>query len=257
MRTPLIVGNWKMNKTASEAAAFVRELASKLPASSQVDVVLAPPFTALESVRTALGPSSTIGLGAQNLHWERHGAFTGEVSGPMLGDVGCTYVIVGHSERRTLFGERDVDIQKKVRAALAHGLRPILCIGESLKERETDRTDVIITAQLTAALAGLTAEELSTVTIAYEPIWAIGTGRAATTEQAVTVHRSIRSSVAQGWSHGTASRMRILYGGSVTPQNAESLLFTEEIDGALVGGACLKVESFATIVAAAQNKLAH
>jgi triosephosphate isomerase (TIM) len=257
VRTPLIVGNWKMNKTASEAAAFVRELASRLTASSQVEVVLVPPFTALESVRTALGPSSTIELGAQNLHWENHGAFTGEVSGPMLRDVGCTYVIVGHSERRTLFGERDGDIQKKVRAALVHGLRPILCIGESLEERETDRTDVIVTDQLTAALAGLSEKDLSKVTIAYEPVWAIGTGRAATTEQAVAVHRSIRVRVAQGWSHGTASRMRILYGGSVTPQNAESLLFTEEIDGALVGGACLKVDSFATIIAAAQNKSLH
>jgi triosephosphate isomerase (TIM) len=257
VRTPLIVGNWKMNKTASEAAAFVRELASRLPGDSNVEIVLAPPFTALESVRAALGPSSTIELGAQNLHWETQGAFTGEVSGPMLRDVGCTYVIVGHSERRRLFGERDGDIRKKVRAALAHGLRPILCIGESLEERETDRTDVIITAQLTAALAGLTAEELSTVTIAYEPVWAIGTGQAATTEQAVAVHRSIRACAAQGWSHSTASRMRILYGGSVTPQNAESLLFTEDIDGALVGGACLKVDSFATIIAAAQNKPLH
>jgi triosephosphate isomerase len=257
VRTPLIVGNWKMNKTASEAAAFIRSLVSKLPGNSNVDIVLAPPFTALESVRTALGPSSTIELGAQNLHWESHGAFTGEVSGPMLRDVGCTYVIVGHSERRRFFGEQDGDIQKKVRAALAHGLRPILCIGESLEERETDRTDVIVTDQLTVVLTGLTANELSTVTIAYEPVWAIGTGRAATTEQAVAVHRSIRARVAQGWSHDTASRMRILYGGSVTPQNAESLLFTEEIDGALVGGACLKVDSFATIIAAAQNKSLH
>jgi triosephosphate isomerase (TIM) len=246
-----------MNKTASEATAFVRDLVSTLPRNPKADIVLAPPFTALESVRMALGASSKIELGAQNLHWESHGAFTGEVSGPMLRDVCCTYVIVGHSERRTLFGERDGDIQKKVRAALAHGLGPILCVGESLKERETDRTDAIVTEQLTAALAGLTAKELSTVTIAYEPVWAIGTGRAATTDQAVAVHRSIRALVAKGWGQDTAAMMRILYGGSVTPQNAESLLSAEEIDGALVGGACLKSDSFATIVAAAENKSLH
>ncbi len=257
MRTPLIVGNWKMNKTASEARAFVRDLLGTLPSSPKTDIVLAPPFTALESVRTALGASSKIELGAQNLHWESHGAFTGEVSGPMLRDLGCTYVIVGHSERRTLFGERDGGIHKKVRAALAHGLRPILCVGESLKEREADRTDAIVTEQLSAALAGLTAKELSSVTIAYEPVWAIGTGRAATTDQAVAVHRSIRASVAKDWGQDTAAMMRILYGGSVTPQNAESLLSAEEIDGALVGGACLKSDSFATIVAAAENKSLH
>ena len=246
-----------MNKTASEAAAFVRDLMGMLPSSPKSDIVLAPPFTALESVRTALGASSKIELGAQNLHWESHGAFTGEVSGPMLRDVGCTYAIVGHSERRTLFGERDGDIHKKVRAALAHGLRPILCVGESLKERETDRTDAIVTEQLSAALADLTAKELSRVTIAYEPVWAIGTGRAATTDQAVAVHHSIRASVAKDWGQDTAAMMRILYGGSVTPQNAESLLSAEEIDGALVGGACLKSDFFARIVGAAENKSLH
>ena len=257
MRTPLIVGNWKMNKTASVAAAFVRELLSKLASGPHVEVVIAPPFTALESVRTALGPSSKIGLGAQNLHWEVQGAFTGEVSGPMLRDVDCAYVIVGHSERRTLFGERNSDIQKKVRAALSHGLSPILCVGESLKERESDRTDAIVIDQLTTGLAGLTAEELSTVTIAYEPIWAIGTGRAATTDQAIAVHRTIRAFVAKEWGQDTAAKIRILYGGSVTPQNAESLLNAEDIDGALIGGACLKSDSFATIITAAQKKSLH
>ena len=257
MRTPLLVGNWKMNKTASEAAAFVRELLSKLPDTSNVDIVLAPPFIALESVRTVLGPSSKIKLGAQNLHWETQGAFTGEVSGPMLRDIGCTYVIIGHSERRTLFGERDGDVQKKVRAALAHGLKPILCVGESLEERETDRTDIVVIGQLTAALGDLTTKELSSVTIAYEPVWAIGTGRAATPEQAIAVHRSIRGFVASTWGQESASMIRILYGGSVTAQNAESLLSAEEIDGALVGGACLKSDSFATILAAAQKKPLH
>jgi len=254
VRRPLIVGNWKMNKTASEAVAFIRDLRERLPASPNADVVLAPPFTALESARSALGPSSWISLGAQNVHWEQHGALTGEVSAPMLRDLGCRYVIVGHSERRTLFGERDQDIQKKVRAALMHGLSPILCVGESLAEREAGRTESVVTTQLTGSLAGLTTQDLTTVTIAYEPVWAIGTGRAATTEQAVAVHRSIRLFVETGWDSETASAIRILYGGSVTPQNIESLLASDAIDGALVGGACLNPDSFATIVRVAQTQ---
>src|SRR5690349_16737063 len=213
-----------MNKTASEAARFVRELTSALPRDPAVEIVLVPPFTALESVRAALGSASHLGLGGQNMHWESQGAFTGEISGPMLRDVGCTYVIVGHSERRTLFGEQDGDIHKKIRSALANGLRPILCVGESLDERELNRTDAVVTGQVAAGLAELTAEQLKPVTIAYEPVWAIGTGRAATTEQAVAVHRAIRASIASGWSMEAANRMRILYGGSVTPQNAPSLL---------------------------------
>jgi triosephosphate isomerase (TIM) len=253
---PLIIGNWKMNKTASEAAAFIRDLRERLPASPNADVVLAPPFTALESVRSALGPSSWISLGAQNVHWAQHGAFTGEVSAPMLRDLGCRYVIVGHSERRTLFGERDQDIQKKVRAALGHGLAPILCVGESLAEREAGRTESVVTSQLTGSLAGLTTQDLATVTIAYEPVWAIGTGRAATTEQAVAVHRSIRLFVETGWNSETASAIRILYGGSVTPENIESLLASDAIDGALVGGACLNHDWFARIVGVAQTQRA-
>jgi triosephosphate isomerase len=241
-----------MNKTASEAASFIRDLHERLPASPNADVVLAPPFTALESTRNAVGPSCWISLGAQNVHWEEHGAFTGEVSAPMLRDLGCRYVIVGHSERRALFGERDQDIQKKVRAALMHGLSPILCVGESLPERETGRTESVVTTQLTGSLAGLSSQDLLTVTIAYEPVWAIGTGRAATTEQAVAVHRSIRLFVETGWNSETASAIRILYGGSVTPQNIEPLLASDAIDGALVGGACLNPDSFATIIRLAQ-----
>ena len=252
MRRPLIVGNWKMNKTASEAATFIRELRERLPVSTNADVVLAPPFTALESARRALGPSSWISLGAQNVHWETHGAFTGEVSAPMLRDLGCRYVIVGHSERRALFGERDENIQKKVLAALRYGLSPILCVGESLAEREAGRTESVVTTQLTGSLAGLTTEDLATVTVAYEPVWAIGTGRAATTEMAVTVHRSIRLFVEAGWNSEIASVIRVLYGGSVTPQNIESLLGSDTIDGALVGGACLDPDSFATLVRIAQ-----
>jgi triosephosphate isomerase len=173
----------------------------------------------------------------------------------MLRDLGCRYVIVGHSERRTLFGERDQDIQKKVRAALMHGLFPILCVGESLAEREAGRTESVVTTQL-GSLAGLTIQDLATVTIAYEPVWAIGTGRAATTEQAVAVHRSIRLFVETGWNSETASAIRILYGGSVTPQNIDSLLTSDAIDGALVGGACLNPESFATIIRSAQTRRA-
>jgi triosephosphate isomerase (TIM) len=241
-----------MNKTASEAAAFIRDLRERVSASPHADVVIAPPFTALETAYSALGPSSWINLGAQNVHWEEQGAFTGEVSAPMLRELGCRYVIVGHSERRTLFGERDENIQKKVLSTLKHGLSPILCVGESLAERETNQTESIVTAQLRVSLAGLTAQDLATVTIAYEPVWAIGTGRAATTEQAVTAHRSIRLFIETGWDTQTASAIRILYGGSVTPQNIESLLVSEAIDGALVGGACLNPNSFATIIDLAQ-----
>jgi triosephosphate isomerase len=172
----------------------------------------------------------------------------------MLRDLGCRYVIVGHSERRRLFGERDEDIRKKVRAALTHGLSPILCVGESLAEREAGRTESVITTQLTGGLAELTIQDLATVTIAYEPVWAIGTGRAATVEQAVAVHRSIRLFVETSWNSETASATRILYGGSVTPQNIESLLVSDGIDGALVGGACLIPDSFATIVRVAQTQ---
>ncbi|MEO8338387.1 MAG: triose-phosphate isomerase [Nitrospirota bacterium] len=252
MRRPLIVGNWKMNKTASEAAAFIRDFCERVPVSPHAEVVLAPPFTALESVRNALGPSSWIGLSAQNVHWEPLGAFTGEVSAPMLRDLGCRYVIVGHSERRTLFGERDEHIRKKVQAALRHGLSPILCVGESLAAREAGQTESVVTAQLSDSLAGLTAQDLATVIIAYEPVWAIGTGRAATTEQAVIVHRSIRRFVETGWNSAIASATRILYGGSVTPKNVESLLASDTIDGALVGGACLTPDSFATLIRLAQ-----
>lgn len=246
-----------MNKTASEAVRFVRELASALPKNPGVEIVLAPPYTALESVGGTLGTASHIALGAQNVHWEQQGAFTGEISGPMLRDLGCTYVIVGHSERRTLFGEGDAEVHKKVRSALANGLRPILCVGESLAQRQAGRTEAVVTDQVAAGLGELSAKELDAVTIAYEPVWAIGTGHAATTEQAVAVHRVIRARIAAGWTEQAAERTRILYGGSVTPQNAESLLSESDIDGALVGGACLKTESFATIVLAAKNRTAH
>lgn len=243
-----------MNKTSSEASAFVPQLLGRLPRPLNCELVLAPPFTALESVRTALGPSSEIGLAAQNLHWESHGPFTGEVAGPMLRDLGCRYVIVGHSERRSLFGERDDEVQKKIRAALTHDLHPILCVGESLTERETGQTESVVTTQLKRALADRSEQELSRIAIAYEPIWAIGTGRAATVEQAAAVHRSIRGFIETGWNKDVASTMRVLYGGSVTPQNIDSLLATDDIDGVLVGGACLDPDSFARIALAGHKK---
>jgi triosephosphate isomerase (TIM) len=250
VRTVLIVGNWKMNKTASEASVFVRELSQRLPGTSTgIELVVAPPFTALESVRVALGPSPAIQLGAQNMFWEDSGAYTGEVSAPMLTDLGCRYVILGHSERRTLFGEQSDDIRKKIGAALKHGLHPILCIGESLAQRDNGSTDDVLTQQLRENLSGFPGDAIAAVTVAYEPIWAIGTGKSATTEQAVAAHRTIRRVLAAMASPTIADHMRVLYGGSVTPQNIESLLASDQIDGALVGGACLNIESFATIAA--------
>ena len=252
MRTILIVGNWKMNKTASEATVFMRDLLARVPAQpANLELVVAPPFTALESVRLALGASSPIQLGAQDLFWEDHGAYTGEVSAPMLKDLGCRYVIVGHSERRTLFGEQGDLIQKKIRAALNHGLRPILCIGETLAQRDNGTTDHVLTQQVHDGLSGLATEALATITIAYEPVWAIGTGKSATVEQAIAAHRTIRQVLATVASAAVADCTRILYGGSVTPHNIESLLASDQIDGALIGGACLQVESFATIATVA------
>ncbi len=240
-----------MNKTASEATAFIRALSEHLPnPSTSVELVVAPPFTALESVRAALG-SSPIQLGAQNMFWEDQGAYTGEVSARMLTDLGCRYVILGHSERRTILGERSDGIQKKIRAALTHGLRPILCIGESLAERDNGTTDAVLTQQLRDGLSGLTTDALANITIAYEPIWAIGTGKSATVDQAVSAHQTIRQVLAAIASPAIADRTRILYGGSVTPQNIGSLLASDQIDGALIGGACLQVESFATIATVA------
>ncbi len=252
MRKTLIVGNWKMNKTGSEASAFIRDLVQALPAPRSIEVVLAPPFTALASVRAGLPPSCPIELAAQNLFWEDHGAYTGEVSAPMLRDAGCRYVILGHSERRNLFGERDETIHKKVRAALRHGLRPILCIGESWAEREQGATERVLTQQLTGSLADLTAADLATVSIAYEPVWAIGTGKAATPDQATAAHQTIRGFLSARWSTA-ADSARILYGGSVTPQNIESFLKSPDIDGALIGGACLQIDSFVKIAAVAES----
>ena len=241
-----------MHKTASEAAELVRRLAGLLPAAGRAEVVLAPPFTALHAAvhAAALAPFA---FAAQNLHWEDQGAYTGEVSAPMLKDLGCRYVIVGHSERRKLFGESDEDVNRKVRAALKHELAPILCLGETLPEREGGRTQAVVTDQLLKGLDGLSKEDILRVALAYEPVWAIGTGRAATTAQAAEVHAGLRKLLAKGWGPEAGGGVRVLYGGSVTPDNAPDLLASPEIDGALVGGACLDPQSFARIIAAAEK----
>lgn len=251
MRTRFLVGNWKMNKTASEAAAFVRELLRQVSSTADIQVGLTPPFTALQAVRDALGSSPLFLLGAQNLYWEEKGAFTGEVSGAMLKNLGCHFVLIGHSERRQYFGEQDAWTNKKVLAAIRHGLQPILCVGETLQDRDAGNTDMVIQRQLRAGLAGIEATSLEGITIAYEPVWAIGTGRAASSDQAVPVHRLIRRTIDGLSGSNSGSRIRILYGGSVTPQNIADFLVSEEIDGALVGGACLDPVSFATLISVA------
>src|SRR5574340_1595935 len=231
--------------------AFVRELLRQVSSTADIKVGLTPPFTALQAVRDALGSSPLFLLGAQNLYWEEKGAFTGEVSGAMLKNLGCHFVLIGHSERRQYFGEQDAWTNKKVLAAIRHGLQPILCVGETLQDRDAGNTDMVIQRQLRAGLAGIEATSLEGITIAYEPVWAIGTGRAASSDQAVPVHRLIRRTIDGLSGSNSGSRIRILYGGSVTPQNIADFLVSEEIDGALVGGACLDPVSFATLISVA------
>jgi triosephosphate isomerase (TIM) len=246
-RRPIIAGNWKMNKTSVEA----RDLASKLlPLVSGVkdrDIVLAPPFTALSAVAETI-KGTNVALSAQNLFWEDKGAFTGEISAEMLLDLGCKYVIIGHSERRQYFGETDETVNKKVKQALKKGLLPILCVGETLTEREAGKLMEVISRQVTGGLKDITAEDMKKVVIAYEPVWAIGTGKTATPEQANEVHALIREKVKSLYTSDIAGGLRIQYGGSVTPENVSSLMAKPDIDGALVGGASLKPESFAALV---------
>jgi triosephosphate isomerase len=248
MRRYLIAGNWKMFKTISEGLALVDEIrAGRAAQPAEVDVLVAPPFTALRAIAESLGDSG-IALGAQNMHFEREGAFTGEVSPTMLKDVGCSHVILGHSERRQHFGETDEGVGRKARAAFDHGLIPILCVGETLNEREASRTLEVVERQVERALRSLTPEEATRAVIAYEPVWAIGTGLAATPEQAQEVHAFIRQLVSRSHGEEVAAAQRILYGGSVKPNNAKELMSQADIDGALVGGACLKSESFLQII---------
>jgi len=246
-RRPILAGNWKMNMTATQA----RELASKLiPLVSGVkdrDIVLAPTFTSLQTVAEA-SKGTNMALAAQNLFWEDKGAFTGEISAEMLLDSGCKYVIIGHSERRQYFGETDETVSKKVRQALNKGLLPIVCVGELLSEREAGKANDVIDRQVSGALKGVTAAEMQKIVVAYEPVWAIGTGKTATPEQANDIHAFIRQKVKAMYNGDIAEGLRIQYGGSVTPDNVSQLMAKPDIDGALVGGASLKPESFAALV---------
>jgi triosephosphate isomerase (TIM) len=246
-RRPIIAGNWKMNKTTVEA----RDLAARLvPLVSGVldrDIVLAPPFTALLAVADTIKGTNLV-LSAQNLFWEDKGAFTGEISAEMLLDLCCKYVIIGHSERRQFFGETDETVNKKVRQALNKGLHPIVCVGELLTEREAGRANEVIDRQVTGALKDVNAAEMQKIVIAYEPVWAIGTGKTATPEQANEIHSFIRKKVENTYGSVIADSLRIQYGGSVTPENVSTLMAMPDIDGALVGGASLKPDSFAALV---------
>ena len=247
-RKMLIAGNWKMHKTVPESVSLAQEI-SRGVARHDVDVMLAPTFTALWAVSQALKGSSIL-LAGQNLFWEEQGAYTGEISGPMLKACGLSHVIIAHSERRQYFGETEKTAAKRLEAALQAGLAPILCVGESLDEREADQTEGVLESQLAGALAGLESDRISDLVVAYEPVWAIGTGKTATEEQANAAHAFIRRWLAGRFDKEVANQCRILYGGSVKPDNAAGLLRQKEIDGALVGGASLKSESFLGIIEA-------
>jgi triosephosphate isomerase len=252
--TPIVVGNWKMHKTVAESLALVDELAGLVGGAGYagVEIGVAPPFTALFAVSKRLGPGSKLRLAAQNAHFEAQGAFTGEVSMAMLKDVGVEYVILGHSERRTLFGEDDALVGKKVGAALRGGLRPILCVGETLTERDRGETLGVVERQLVAGLAEVGADQAPELVVAYEPVWAIGTGRTATPAQAEEVHAHLRALLTRARGEAFAGAVRIQYGGSVKPENAGELFGQPNIDGGLVGGASLKADGFAAIAKAAR-----
>lgn len=249
-RKPLIAGNWKMHKTGNEGSELARVLRRGFEGEENAEIVLCPPFTALTAVAHEL-EGSPLGLGGQNLHWESQGAYTGEVSAAMLLDAGCRYVIIGHSERRRYFGETDETVARKVRAALDAGLIPIVCVGEQWEEREAGLTESLVRGQVDAALGGITPDEIAALAVAYEPVWAIGTGRAATGADAGEVAGLIRKTVADLSTPTASSRMRILYGGSVNPSNMATFMEEPEVDGALVGGASLKADSFEGIIRAA------
>ncbi|HXW60960.1 MAG TPA: triose-phosphate isomerase [Candidatus Acidoferrales bacterium] len=247
MRRPVIAGNWKMYKTVPEARAFFQVFRPLVSSCQHCDIVVAPPFTALVAA-VECARDSSIAIAAQNLYWERDGAFTGEISARMLADAGCRSVIIGHSERRQWFGETDQSVHRKVKAALGVGLTPIVCVGELLAERENNLTQAVLRRQFEGGLAALTPAEFSRILVAYEPVWAIGTGRTATPEIAAAAHGYLRELVAGRFTPALASALRILYGGSVKPENIHGLMAQDEIDGALVGGASLEPESFAAIV---------
>jgi len=250
MRKIFVAGNWKMNTTATAAVALAKEV---VDGSNNVDVDLGvmPPSVYLAAVAQAAA-GSKVAVGAQNMHFEPKGAFTGEISAAMIKDVGCDYAILGHSERRHVFGESDELINRKILAALAAGIKPILCIGELLEEREAGHTLAVCDRHVTKGLQGVSAEEMANVTIAYEPVWAIGTGKTATPEQAQKVHAEVRGLLGKLYGADVAGRIRIQYGGSVKPENAADILSQPDVDGALVGGASLKADSFLAIAAAAE-----
>jgi triosephosphate isomerase len=250
IRRKLIAGNWKMNKTAADGAALIKDIAAEVGRLNSVDIVVCPPFTALESAAKALEGHS-VKLGAQNMHPEKNGAYTGEVAAEMLRALFVSHVILGHSERRTYFGETDVFINKKVLAALANQLKPILCVGETLAEREAGQTLAVVQKQTEGCLLGVTSEQIASVVIAYEPVWAIGTGKVATTAQAQEVHAFIRDLLTKLYGASLAQKVRILYGGSMKPSNAPELLTQKDIDGGLIGGASLEARSFIDLVKAA------
>jgi triosephosphate isomerase len=252
MRKPFVAGNWKMNMNSQTSVELAKSIASGSveTASQSVTVAVCPPFVYLQAVSKALS-SSNIAVGAQDIYFEPSGAFTGEISASMLKDVGCSYCICGHSERRHILGESDELINRKVTAAIAGGLLPILCVGELIEERQASQTNEVVTRQVKEGLAGLSAEKLQAVTIAYEPVWAIGTGLTATPEQAQEVHDFIRRLLAQMYDDKSAEEIRILYGGSVKPGNAADLMNQKDIDGSLVGGASLKADDFLAIIQAA------
>ena len=254
LRKKIIAANWKMNMTQAESAEFVHSLLLDIGDISEVDVVIIPPFTAIAKVTEALGKAQNIKVGAQNMHWERSGAFTGEISAAMLRDLFVRYVVLGHSERRTLFGETDEIVNRKVRAAHEATLRPIVCVGETLQQRDAGQVEKVLSTQLRGSLAGLDAKELQETVVAYEPVWAIGTGRNATPDQAQQAHAFIRQVLAEMSDQATADRIRIQYGGSVKPSNARDLMTQPDIDGALVGGASLEPRSFAEIINAAREE---
>ncbi len=250
MRKPIIAGNWKLNKNPSEAIQLVAELKREIVDVTGVDIVVCPPFVDLTDVIDEL-VDHDIDVGAQNVFWMDSGAYTGEISAPMLKSMGVKYVIIGHSERRQFFGETNETVAKRIRAALNHGLTPIVCVGENLAERESNRTFDIIKDHVSGSLAGLNAQEASQLVLAYEPVWAIGTGKTATPQQAQEVHEYIRQLLGKMFNVDVAASVRIQYGGSVTPENIATLISQSDIDGALVGGASLKAPSFAAIVKAA------
>ena len=246
-RIPIIAGNWKMNKTVDEAVELIKQLKPLLSGVDGVEVIVAPPYTALYAVEKEL-KGSPIRIAAQNVFWEEKGAFTGEVSPSMIREAGCEFVIIGHSERRQFFGETDESVNRRIKAALGQGLKPIFCVGETLKEREDEKTFSVIKRQLEGGLNTLGEKDVLTITIAYEPVWAIGTGKTATPQQAQEVHRFIRVTLGKLYTKDLADKIRIQYGGSVTPENVKGLMDQPDIDGALVGGASLKAETFSRIV---------